>query len=750
MYLFNQLVVKMKNIAIMGFMMFFACSGSGVLAATASVTEIQAAVVAFQTIGNLRQESPINGEAIANAYTGALQNLAMEIDEANNLELDKDIQVAIEDIKNSKDPALAAQVVDKTLQRVFYQSIWNRITAIRDEFNTSSSDTLMQLLLQAEAAFVAIEKTVARENQVLTADKKALEAGTNPGLDVAIKNAFARVKTALNKSNPNEDFATLQVERYGIRMSLARAYYIGVLREVSGVISNRDADADEAREALKEGEIFYRIIESLIARDNPAGSTFLKSRLTGRLSEIDADTFVSELSKGLIGRVKAEMTGQASAVGSDRPQAMAEAAGAVYFAKMMFPDIELRLGAGVRTNLETELNNLQVASSENSVEKSTQARDAITAILTNYESVLKVAKYETSTTTAIIDEAVKSFQTIGELRRQATIDGGAIEAAYQGNLQELTKIVDQIYGLSVDSDVLSAINSIKNQIDVPLAAQIIDKSLQRVFAIAVYDRTTLVVNQFDNLSADQLILEWDRAYSAFQAISGTASRLNKVLTSDKKSLQDGRDPDLDYQILQAFEYGKQALAKTSEENHFDVSIAREDIVVPLVRTYLIGVLREVEGIIGNRDADVADAREAQVEGEYFYRIIEGFIAQDNPSGSNRIKAQLIGDLATVSADEIVSDISKGMIGQINRSINQIAATFSTDKSQALIAVEAIDLYASSFLPDLELRLDTLRRVKIENAIRNLKHAIQTTDSERAVAAKVVIDDVLSQYQGQLI
>lgn len=314
----------------------------------------------------------------------------------------------------------------------------------------------------------------------------------------------------------------------------------------------------------------------------------------------------------------------------------------------------------------------------------------------------------------------------------------------------MTKIVDQIYGLSVDSDVLSAINSIKNQIDVPLAAQIIDKSLQRVFAIAVYDRTTLVVNQFDNLSADQLILEWDRAYSAFQAISGTASRLNKVLTSDKKSLQDGRDPDLDYQILQAFEYGKQALAKTSEENHLDVSIAREGIVVPLVRTYLIGVLREVEGIIGNRDADVADAREAQVEGEYFYRIIEGFIAQDNPSGSNRIKAQLIGDLATVSADEIVSDISKGMIGQINRSINQIAATFSTDKSQALIAVEAIDLYASSFLPDLELRLDTLRRVKIENAIRNLKHAIQTTDSERAVAAKAVIDDVLSQYQGQLI
>lgn len=734
----------------MGFIVFFTYSGSSVFAASASVTDIQAAVVAFQTIGNLRQESPINGDAIANAYIGTLQNLSMEIDEANNLELDKDIQAAIEDIQNSKDPALAAQVVDKTLQRVFYQSIWNRIATIRDEFNTSSSDALIQLLLQAEEAFVAIERTVARENQVLTADKKSLEAGTNPGLDVEIKNAFARVRTALNKGNPDEDFATLQVERYGIRMTLARAYYIGVLREISGVISNRDTDTDEAHEALKEGEVFYRIIESLIARDNPAGSAFLKSRLTGGLSEIDADTFVSELSKGLIGRVKAEMTGQASAVGSDRPHAMAEAAGAVYFAQMMFPDIELRLGAAARTNLETELNNLQVASSESNVERSTQARDAITAILTNYEGALKVAKYETSTTTAIIDEAVKSFQVISELRRQAIIDGSAIEAAYQGDLQELTKIIDQIYGLSIDGDVLSAINSIKNQIDIPLAAQIIDKSLQRVFAITVYDRATLVANQFDTLPTDQLILEWDRGYSAFQAISGTAGRLNKVLTSNKETLQDGRDPDLDYQILQAFEYGKQALDKADVENHFDVSIARENIVVPIVRTYLIGVLREVEGIIGNRDADVADAREAQVEGEYFYHIIEGFIAPDNSSGNNRIKAQLTGDLATVSANEIVSDISKGVVGQINRSVNQIIATFSTDKNQALIALETIDLYASSFLPDLELRLDTLRRVKIENAIRNLKHAIQTMDPELAIAAKTVMDDVLSQYQQQLI
>ncbi|MFZ1851901.1 MAG: hypothetical protein WAU15_06640 [Nitrosomonas sp.] len=747
---FEQLVRLLKNTVIMGLVMSFGGVLSNTVYAAATVSDIQSAVTAFQMIGTLRQESPIRGDAIATAYGGSLQNLAKEVDQENNLELDKDILEAIEDIKNNKEPSLAAQVVDKTLQRVFYQSMWNRITAIRDDFSTANSDELNRMLAETEAAFVAIEKTVARENQVLTADKKALETSINPGLDVSIKQSFAKVKTALTKSNPDEDFATIQVERYGIRMSLARAYYIGVLREVSGVIKNRDADVEEAHVALKEGEIFYRIIESLIARDNPAGSAYLKSRLTGQLKDVDADAFVSELSKGLIGRVKAEMGGQESSIGKDRSQAMAEAAGAVYFAKIMLPDVEVRLGSAVRANFENELDNLQLASSENSVEKSKQARDAITGILTNYAGTLKVAKYETTTTTVVVDEAVKSFQAIGELRKQATIDANAIEAQYQGELQALTKVVDQLYGLSINNDVTSAINSLKNQTDIPTAVQIIDKSLQRVFAIAVYDRATLVANQFDNLSIDQLTLEWDRAYSAFQAISGTAGRLNKVLTLDKKTLQDGRDPDLDYQIMHAFQQGKQAFGKSDEEDHFRVTLARENIVSGLVRTYLIGVLREVEGVVSNRDADVDEAKVAQVEGDYFYRIIRGFIAQDNSLGDARIKAQLTGDLANVSANEIVSDISKGMMGQITRSINQIAATFTRDKNQALTALEAIGLYANVFLPDLELRLDPLRRAKVENAIRNLKTAIQTGNSERALAAKAVIDEVFSQYDAQLI
>ena len=273
--------------------------------AASNVAAIESAVTAYKTIGTLRRQSPIDGGAIAVAYAGTLQTLTQEVDSANSLNLDSDVLAAINNIKNDFAPTLAAQTLDKTLQRVFYQAIWNRIAAIRDQFKTGTTVALTAMLDEAVAAFQAISATVARENQVLTTDKQALQAGSNPGLDADINDYFSKVRTALNKSNPDEDFITVQVARYAIRMSLARAYYIAVLREVSGAIEHRNTDPEETSIEQKEGEVFYRMIESLVARGNPAGSLRIKAQLTGDASTIVADEIVSELGKGFIGRVVA-------------------------------------------------------------------------------------------------------------------------------------------------------------------------------------------------------------------------------------------------------------------------------------------------------------------------------------------------------------------------------------------------------------------------------------------------------------
>ncbi|WP_295623300.1 hypothetical protein [uncultured Nitrosomonas sp.] len=712
------------------------------------IQTIQSAVTAFQTIGTLRRETPINGDAIAVAYEGDLQTLTQEIDTTNSLKLDSDILAAIEEIKNNNEPSLAAQVIDKTLQRVFYQSFFNRIAAIRDEFESATSATLIQILEETEAVFQAVSATAARSNEVLSADRQFIEEGSNPGLDVQITESLARIRTALNKNNPDEDFATFFVERYVTRMSLARAYYIGVLREVRGVIENRNSDLNTARIQLKEGEVFYRIIESLVARDNPTGNALIKTQLAGNAADVVADEIVSELNKGFIGRVKGEMDGQANSIGVDRVHAMAEAAGAMAFAKILLPDLELRLGTEARVNLEAALSDLQTASSDNSIPNSAIARDAISAILNSYEAELNLVKYSATTETALIDNAVASFKTIGELRAETTINGTAIEAAYAGELRQLTQLVDQTYGTSINADVSAAIESVKAGNEIPFSLQIIDKSLQRVFAIVVYDRTTFVTES--RLVDDALVLEWDRANSAYSAIAGTAGRVNKVLTEDKQTLQDGSNPDLDDQITLAFVQGREALGKTNPDEVINLRIARENIIIPLVRTYLIGVLREVEGIIASRNTDAIEAREKQIEGEFFYRIVESFIASDNPTGSNLIKTQLTGDLANVDANQIVIEISKGIIGQVNRNIRLIEFAFHLDRFVPPVAAERVSLYINIFLPDLELRLGSLERVKVQNALQDLREAIETQDVSKALTAGSTLTGIIAAYENELI
>ncbi len=751
MFLFKGLTNSLYRSLLIG-LCFVAFGTGNALTATAAsnVSTIEPAVAAFKTIGTLRREFPINTDAIAAAYSGALQTLAQEVDNANNLRLDSSVLAAIDEIKNDNEPLLAAQVIDKSLQHVFFQTILDRITAVRDDFDTGTSASLIAQWDEAAAAFEAIKGTAARENKVISADRRLIETGSNPGLDVLIAAALTNGKTALNKTDVSEDKIKVALERQVIRIALARTYYIGVLREVEGIISNIN-DVGEAREKQKEGEIFYRLIESFVARDNPLGSQLIKAQLTGNLADVNADQIVSEMNKGFIGRVKSELTENEASVGSDRGRAMEVAEEALLYANVFLEDLQVRMNVATRTDIENALNSLKEASNNSNTTAAATARENITMLLAKYENELELAQYnKTSDTSVILDGALAAFKEIGVLRRQFPVDADAILAQYAGDLRQLTQIADQLFGLAIDPVILVAIDFVKRGSQVPLAVQVIDKSLQRVFALAIYNRVTLVIDQFNNLSTHELTLEWDRAYAAYQAVIGTAARNNEVLTADRQAIQTGSNPDIDDQITLAFVDGRQALNKENTDDLTRVAIAREKIIIPLVRTFVIGVLREVRGVISSRDSDVAEAREKQIEGEYFYNIVEGFISQDNPAGSGQIKTQLTGDMANILADGIVSNISRGLIGQINRSLDQIAAAFTADKHQAIIAAERASLYVGIILPDLELRSGSLQRTKIENALQDLKEASETGNSSKAATARSAITEVISAYQNELI
>jgi len=350
---------------------------------------MDAAVASYNEIGTLRKQNPIDGNAIASAYEGELQDLTKEADAENNVTLDSDILGAIEDIKNNNEPDLAAQVIDKTLQRVFYLAILERITDVRDDFHDKKASDLRFLWDEAYAAYQAIIGTANRENKVLTEDRTSIETGGNPNLEDQITVAFIRGQKALDKKDHDEDEITIGVQRQVIRLSLVRAFYIAVLREVEGVLNNRNSDPEKALENQKEGEVYYRIIEEFVSRDNPEGNEIIKSQLTGDLSDVNADTIVSELSKGFIGRVMGELESNESALDeNDRGEAVVTAEEAFLYSEVFLEDLELRLGTEDADTMEDDLHDLRDASEAVNIADADAARQTITNVLDSYTNEL--------------------------------------------------------------------------------------------------------------------------------------------------------------------------------------------------------------------------------------------------------------------------------------------------------------------------------------------------------------------------
>ncbi|MEP9410076.1 MAG: carboxypeptidase-like regulatory domain-containing protein [Candidatus Brocadia sp.] len=358
-------------------------------AKTSDTRTMDAAVASYGKIGVLRRQVPMDGEAIASAYAGELQDLTKEVDAKNKLTLDSDILAAIEDIKNNKDPDLAAQVIDKTLQRVFYLAILERITDVRDDFHDAKKSELKFLWDEAYAAYQAIIGTADRENKVLTEDRLSIKTGSNPNLEDRITVAFIRGQKALDRKDHAEDEITIGIQRQVIRLSLVRAFYIAVLREVEGILNNRDSNTEKALVYQKEGEVYYRIIEEFVSRDNPEGNEIIKSQLTGDLADVNADTIVSELSKGFIGRVRGELESNESALNvNDRGDAMITAEEALLYSDVFLEDLELRLGSDDSEEIKGALHDLRNASDELNKADADVAGQTISDILDNYENEL--------------------------------------------------------------------------------------------------------------------------------------------------------------------------------------------------------------------------------------------------------------------------------------------------------------------------------------------------------------------------
>ena len=68
----------------------------------------------------------------------------------------------------------------------------------------------------------------------------------------------------------------------------------------------------------------------------------------------------------------------------------------------------------------------------------------------------------------------------------------------------------------------------------------------------------------------------------------------------------------------------------------------------------------------------------------------------------------------------------------------------------MLALERLSLYTGVFSADLGQRLNAAKRANLENAIRDLKDAINTGNTARAVALRSTMTAILAEYESKLL
>ena len=363
---------------------------------TSSTDLIDKASQSHAQINVLRSEDPIDMEAIESLYTNDIQLLVQEVDGNNDLTLDADILQAIDDMKNQIDTALAAQVVDKTIRRVFFITALSRTSNVKDNFNQLSTAELNKLWDEGFAAFDSVDGTVGQTAKVLSEDKLFILDSSDPGLNDNVIRAFINGQDAINKDSLSQDdggsdadLTRIKVQRQIIRFTMERGFYLIVLKEVKGALEKRDNDPDGAKINQKEGEVLHRAIASKVLRDNPDGNVIIEDQLSGPLEGIVADILIKEYSKAWMAGTVRELDGNSGAMrDGDIQKAIETGHEGILFASMLIDDLEQRLGKDVRDTVTRTFGNLILSSAKGSVDDALEQRNIIRDILEQYEETL--------------------------------------------------------------------------------------------------------------------------------------------------------------------------------------------------------------------------------------------------------------------------------------------------------------------------------------------------------------------------
>ena len=237
-------------------------------------------VGAFQNIERIRTEDKLDFQTIEEIYNSHLKKFASKYDKTFGEAMDVIIERAIRDGKVSKYPKVQAQIISKTLQKVFFLALQDKIDQVQ-----KLDDTAPEHLENASGYYEALRPTVLRRGDWM-------EVGNL--YDEEIRQVFSKARESIEK----KDLAQLKSQRKMLKDKLMRIFALSVLFEVEGMIENR-AIYEQAQIKQAEAATYYSIIEKEVKKNNPSGHEIIHYQLNGNPEYVDFDVIKRELEVGL-------------------------------------------------------------------------------------------------------------------------------------------------------------------------------------------------------------------------------------------------------------------------------------------------------------------------------------------------------------------------------------------------------------------------------------------------------------------
>lgn len=198
------------------------------------------------------------------------------------------------------------------------------------------------------------------------------------------------------------------------------------------------------------------------------------------------------------------------------------------------------------------------------------------------------------------------FLAIESIRKSKPVDFTGIEQTYRTHLADFVNRSDSL----IDTRIRDAIDEGLRGNKVHVQSQKVSKLLQKVF----FDALIRSLRKLSGLS-DQ---------NTYAAEIQWAERLYNCLkpTVVRRSEWIGKGRELD----DAIRFQLDRLASKPDEKR--ITKASQALETSLIRTYVLSVFYELEGIENNRGVDTLKCEEKEVEGRIFFETVEKYVESE--------------------------------------------------------------------------------------------------------------------------